>query len=148
MKFVHGPLRFELPDGWEDRSTLVFCDPQTLVAPQSTKASPGAAPPNVVLTMVRPGKGSLSEFLERELQTGIAPKMPGFEVVERGDAGSVEQPVPFVVYRANPGQMIRQLVAARLVGEQVALLTAGALEAQFAALKPKALATLLSVQKG
>jgi hypothetical protein len=140
MKMVHGAVEFDVPDHWNDASTLVFTDPQDLRAPMVSRVVSGQAPPNIVVKFM--AKTSTAAFLDEQLATAIAPAMPGFMVVLKADAGTPEDPVPYVTYRANPGQPIHQLVGCRHVGGRLMLVTAGALDAQFAALVPVALRTL------
>jgi hypothetical protein len=142
MKMVHGTVEFDVPDHWNDASTLVFTDPQNLQAPMATRVISGQAPPNIVVKFMPPTNAGLSAFLDQQLTTAIAPSLPGFAVVQKADAGTEADPIPYVIYRANPGQAIQQIVGCRHVGGRLMLLTAGALEAQFAAVLPVALRTL------
>ena len=134
--FEHGRYTFQLPDGYEDRSTLMFVAKQDMQAPMSLKASPRSAPPNLVVTFVRPvPAGPVAAYLLE----------PAFSIVSRGGGESDAEPVAFVSYSGNPGQPIRQIIAGRVVGDALVLVTGGALEAQFPAVERQALALVTSV---
>ncbi len=140
MRTIHGSIALELPDGWHDRSTLLFVDPQALAAPLSGRASPGVAPPNLGISFAPVPTGPLAAYLDAETAKNIAPHLPGFSVLERGDAG--DGATPYIVYRANPGQPICQMVGAHVVGAVLVLVTGGALEAQRALLTKVTLTAL------
>ena len=144
--FEHGRYTFQLPDGYEDRSTLMFVAKQDMQAPMSLKASPRSAPPNLVVTFVRPvPAGPVAAYLLEQATTTVAPILPAFSIVSRGGGESDAEPVAFVSYSGNPGQPIRQIIAGRVVGDALVLVTGGALEAQFPAVERQALALVTSV---
>ncbi len=132
MQLRHGGLTIEVPDDWEDRSTLLF------VAPRDTAELPTVAAVQrpteaVAIAFVRVKSGETAEDVMRSQAEQARALNPEFEVSDAGPIDSALgsgwcQTQSLTVF----DMPVRQLSAAFVVGPVAVVATASAAESRFA----------------
>ena len=149
MKIPRTRFVADVPDAWIDRSTLAFVIPgnPALTDPRALQKQDTEPRGSVVVQWhdVPAAMPSLAQFLDDQLPQMRA-SLTGFELVERGNAGTNEAPLPYLDCRVQGTEPLRQLVMGRVIDGQVVLVTGSAREAWFAALKPAFLDVIRSVR--
>lgn len=144
-------MRADIPDDWQDRSTLTFAVPPDRSAKASLlpKGGDAVSPGNVVLNWVDAPRGDRPALAHLEAQLRALPGLfEGFTVLSRGDLGTEQEPLPFVEIRFAAGQTIRQILCCKSAGHRVVLVTGTATESRFEMLRDRFVEIAKSVASG
>ena len=136
-----------MPKPHTDRALAHALEPAGKGAPVDWENPKSGARGSVVVQWhdVPAAMPSLAQFLDDQLPQMRA-SLTVFELVERGNAGTNEAPLPYLDCRVQGTEPLRQLVMGRVIDGQVVLVTGSAREAWFAALKPAFLDVIRSVR--
>jgi hypothetical protein len=118
MRALFMGLAAELPDGWNDESTMTFTIP-----PVDAGAGESFSPGNVVINWVESPKAEPAGYLA-DLHKQLAGAFDGFALIEEGDLGTG---VPFIRFKFDAGRDLQQMLAVRRVGSRIVIVTGTAL---------------------
>jgi hypothetical protein len=122
MRAAFMGLATELPDGWNDESTMTFTIPPIDVG-QGQALSPG----NVVINWVDASNAEPADYLA-DLHKQFAEAFDNFEVLEEGE---LAPSVPFIRFQFDAGQDLQQMLAVRRVGSRMVIVTGTAMGEYF-----------------
>lgn len=115
-------LAADLPDGWNDESTMTFTIPPIDVG-QGQALSPG----NVVINWVDGSNAEPEDYLA-DLHKQFAAAFDNFEVLEEGE---LAPSVPFMRFQFEAGRDLQQMLAVRRVGSRMVIVTGTAMGEYF-----------------
>ena len=144
MKIEIGGMTADLPDGWQDRSSIIFemPDDEELRDPRALQKQTGHTAANISLNWDDASDEISPDKVLRAQLEQLPASLPGFSIVEQG---RTEEGWPFAETRFDLGMIVRQLLCVRPVGDKVVVLTAAASEPLYAGVKTKAESTLRSL---
>jgi hypothetical protein len=132
----------DVPDGWRDQSVISFaCPSDVVVDPRAMRPASNRPTATVAITWAdRPARATATTVLDEQLANGAA-LFAEYEVRARAVDGELATAdVSFV-----QGERILQLVAVRIFGERVVVVTGSAFAATWDAMRPKLLDVARSV---
>jgi hypothetical protein len=122
MRAVFMGLATELPDDWNDESTMTFTIP-----PVDTGQGHALSPGNVVINWVDASGADASAYLV-DLHRQLEGAFDDFEVLESGELGPG---LPFLRFKFEAGRNLQQMLAVRRVGSRIVIVTGTAVATLF-----------------
>lgn len=143
----HGGLTVDIPEGWSDRSTLLFVGPSPLAAALPTTQPVSQVAEAVAISFVPTEGKELTELLADQ-STPLRAAAEHFEVLEEGDLQSGLGQGRIATQQLSVGSdRLRQLTAVFSVGEVSVVATATTGEAGFDVAKGRLMDVLESLNR-
>lgn len=114
-------LSTEIPDNWNDESTMTFTIPPIDVG-EGQSLSPG----NVVINWVE-SHSEADDYLE-DLHKQLEEAFESFELLEQGE---LMPALPFIRFQFEAGRDLQQMLAVRRVGSRMVIVTGTAMGEYF-----------------
>lgn len=130
MKIAFAGLSCVVPDDWRDESSITYTmPPDAQLVPALHASARPQSQANVVINWQVTDEQA-SHYLDkrlRDLQRGL----PGFRLIERGDDGSPDDPIPFVVYSFAVQVPLMQVLRCRRIIDRIVCVTGTATPSAF-----------------
>jgi hypothetical protein len=136
MKISFAGMKTQVPDGWQDESTITFSMPAQpgIDVPLALNPRVPDSAANLVITWEHAGELGAQEYLDQRLAQ-LSEQLPGFTVAERGDAGDAQEPIPWAEFSLVAKVAVTQLLLVKRAGDRVFVITGTSLTPSFAAAK-------------